>query len=116
MHMSTTQKTKKMQQRRRAKRAATVRRADHRWSGRVTTESNALDLEPDVFAGSDPHRVALSLKRSAEQSDRRKSEPYRSAMSMLTFYINRAGENLSAKQRRVLEQAKIELRKVFGRA
>jgi len=86
-----------------------------RWSGKVTRESNALDLEPGVFEGDDPRRIARSLKRSAEASSRRKSEPYRSAMSMLTFYINRAGTNLSDDHRRTLEAAKDELRKVFHR-
>jgi uncharacterized protein DUF3175 len=85
------------------------------WSARVTSHSNALDLDRSVFTWKDPHRIALSLKRSAEHSDRRKSEPYRSAMSMLTFYINRAGNNLGAPQRRVLERAKDELRRVFGK-
>jgi len=81
----------------------------------VTKESNALDLERDVFRSKDPRKIARSLKRSAEHSRRRKSEPYRSAMSMLTFYINRAGTNLGASQRRVLERAKTELRHEFGR-
>ena len=79
----------------------------------MTSHSNALDLERSVFTKSDPHSIALSLKRSAERSHRRKSDPYRSAMSMLTFYINRAGDNLGSRQRRVLERAKDELRKVF---
>ena len=87
-----------------------------RWSARVTKRSNALDLDRSVFTWNDPHRIALSLKRSAERSQRRKSEPYRSAMSMLTFYINRAGANLGQRQRRVLERAKGELRDVFGKA
>lgn len=86
-----------------------------RWSGKVTAESNALDLERDVFTWKGPRRIARSLKHSAEHSHRRKSEPYRSAMSMLTFYINRAGDNLSDSQRQVLERAKRELRKQFGR-
>jgi hypothetical protein len=86
-----------------------------RWSARVTRRSNALDLENSVFKSSDPHKIALSLKRSAERSRRRKSAPYRSAMSMLTFYINRAGRNLPRRQAKVLERAKGELRKVFGR-
>ncbi len=86
-----------------------------RWSQDVTEHSNALDLERDVFTLDDPKKIAASLKRSAEHSRRRKSEPYRSAMSMLTFYINRAGANLSAKRRRVLERAKDELRRAFGR-
>jgi len=86
-----------------------------RWSARVTAHSNALDLESRVFTLKDPKRIARSLKRSAERSHRRKSEPYRSAMSMLTFYINRAGKNMSASQKRVLERAKGELRREFGR-
>lgn len=81
------------------------------WSAGVTTQSNALDLEPGVFTWSDPRRIAHSLLQSAEQSQRRKATPFRSAMSMLTFYINRAGRNLPAAQRRVLEQAKVELRR-----
>jgi hypothetical protein len=89
--------------------------SQRRWSARVTKESNALDLEREVFKSRDPRKIARSLKRSAEQSHRRKSEPYRSAMSMLTFYINRAGTNLGASQRRVLERAKTELRHEFGR-
>ena len=86
-----------------------------RWSQDVTEHSDALDLKKGVFAGDDPHKIALSLKHSAEGSDRKKSSPYRSAMSMLTFYINRAGEQLEAKQHKVLEAAKDELRKVFGK-
>jgi Protein of unknown function (DUF3175) len=81
----------------------------------VTQGSNALDLEPGVFARSSPRAVALSLKRSAERSRRRQSEPYRSAMSMLTFYINRAGRNLPRARLKLLERAKGELRKAFGR-
>jgi hypothetical protein len=87
----------------------------HRWSGEVTEHSDALDLKKDVFTLDDPHAIAASLKRSAEASHRRKSSPYRSAMSMLTFYINRAGENLDPGQRRTLEAAKGELRALFGR-
>src|SRR5438034_6513134 len=86
-----------------------------RWSARVTTHSNALDLDRSVFTWKDPHRIARSLKRSAERSHRRKSAPYRSAMSMLTFYMNRAGSDLSASQRRVLTSAKNELRELYGR-
>ncbi|MGO9046485.1 MAG: DUF3175 domain-containing protein [Xanthobacteraceae bacterium] len=97
-------------------RAKTPRRkATLYWSGRVTRESNALDLQGGVFTLNDPKRIAASLKRSAQQSHRRKAEPYRSALSMLVFYINRAGKNLPASRRRTLEQAKIELRKQFGR-
>jgi hypothetical protein len=86
-----------------------------RWSAEVTQHSNALDLEPGVFTWSDPARIAASLKRSAEASKRRKAGPYRSALSMLTFHINRAGTNLPAAQRTILERAKVELRKQFGR-
>jgi hypothetical protein len=86
-----------------------------RWSAHVTKHSDALDLKSEVFKGNDPHRIALSLKRSAEGSKRRKGTPYQSAMSMLNFYINRAGKNLPQKQKRVLERAKDELRKAFGR-
>ena len=86
-----------------------------KWSAEVTEKSDALTLEEHVFESDDPAHIARSLKRSAEESHRRKSEPYRSAMSMLTFYINRAGKNLPATQKKVLEQAKVELRKEFGR-
>jgi phosphoenolpyruvate carboxylase len=87
-----------------------------RWSARVTKHSDALDLERDVFKSKDPHKIALSLKRSAERSTRRKGTPYQSAMSMLNFYINRAGTNLPKTRKRTLERAKDELRDVFGRA
>ena len=86
-----------------------------RWSQRVTERSNVLDLEQGVFAQQDPKDIAASLKRSAERSKRRKSEPYRSAMSMLTFYINRAGKNLPASRQTILSKAKDELRRQFGR-
>ena len=85
-----------------------------RWSQRVTQESNALDLEEGVFTWEDPRRIARSLRRSAERSQRRKAGPFASAMSMLTFYINRAGSNLDDGQREVLEQAKDELRRLYG--
>ena len=85
------------------------------WSGEVTEHSNALDLEPGVFTWKDPTRSAKSLKISAEISTRRKAKPLQSAMSMLNFYINRAGKNLQISQKKILEQAKIELRKQFGR-
>jgi hypothetical protein len=89
--------------------------AKHRWSARVMRTSNALDLEQRVFAKRSPRAVAASLKRSAERSKRRKSAPFRSAMSMLNFHINRAGAGLSASQRKVLERAKGELRKLYGK-
>lgn len=85
-----------------------------RWSQRVTEESNALDLEPGVFTLDEPKEIAASLRRSALRSRRRKSSPFRSALSMLTFYINRAGRNLPAARRRTLERAKDELRLLFG--
>ncbi|SRR6266446_6065454 len=85
------------------------------WSGEVTRHSNALDLEGKVFTFRSPRRIAASLKHSAEVSKRRKGSPYQSAMSMLNFYLNRAGSGLSDKQKNVLERAKPELRKVFGR-
>lgn len=86
------------------------------WSARVTRESNALDLEAGVFTWDDPQRIAASLKRSAEASTRRKGDPFRSAMSMLVFYINRAGRKLDRRQKRVLEQAKQELRSLYNKA
>ena len=89
--------------------------AAKRWSQRVTETSDALDLESHVFSKSDPRAIARSLKRSAERSHRRKSDPYRSAMSMLTFYINRAGKQLPKKQKATLEKAKDELRDLYGR-
>ncbi|HEY3855430.1 MAG TPA: DUF3175 domain-containing protein [Verrucomicrobiae bacterium] len=86
---------------------------NRRWSAEVTNHSDALDLEKGVFKLADPHKIALSLKRSAELSHRRKGGPYQSAMSMLNFYINRAGSGLSQKQKGVLLKSKVELRKVF---
>jgi hypothetical protein len=86
-----------------------------RWSARVMRTSNALDLEKGVFTARSPRAVALSLKRSAERSKRRKSAPFRSAMSMLNFHINRAGRSMSRSQRQVLDRAKGELRKLYGK-
>jgi len=86
-----------------------------RWSQRVTEKSNALDLEEGVFAKDDPRDIAKSLKRSAERSRRRKSDPFRSAMSMLSFYINRAGKQLSQSKLKRLQAAKEELRELYGR-
>ena len=86
-----------------------------RWSKRVTETSDALDLKEGVFSETDPDRIARSLKASAEHSSRRKSDPYRSAMSMLTFYINRAGAKLPQRQKRRLEAAKDSLRSLFGK-
>ena len=85
------------------------------WSAKVTRESYALDLEEGVFTWKDPRRIAQSLKKSADTSERRKAPPFRSAMSMLVFYINRAGKKLDKDQKRILEQAKDELRKLYGK-
>jgi len=90
-------------------------RRGRRWSLDMTTKSNALDLEANVFTRDDPKTIARSLKQSAERSHRRKSDPYRSAMSMLTFYINRAGKNLPEQRRAKLEAAKDELRALYGK-
>ncbi|KKU55866.1 MAG: hypothetical protein UX78_C0015G0013 [Candidatus Amesbacteria bacterium GW2011_GWA2_47_11] len=87
-----------------------------RWSGEVTESSFALDLEEGVFTWDDPKRIAASLKQSAEKSLRRKAEPFQSAMSMLNFYINRAGKNLKPGRKKILNQAKIELRKLFDKS
>lgn len=85
------------------------------WSEKVTRESDALDLEPGVFTWKEPAKIALSLKHSADSSTRRKSAPFNSAMSMLVFYMNRAGKKLNPDQKRILQQAKKELRKLYGR-
>jgi hypothetical protein len=94
----------------------TTHHSDRKWSADVTEHSDALDLRKDIFKSTDPKEIARSLKHSAERSHRRKAEPFRSAMSMLTFYVNRAGDNLSAKQRKTLDAAKHELRELFGRS
>ena len=86
-----------------------------RWSAEVTQNSSALALEEGVFTWDDPARIARSPKRSAQTSTRRKSEPFRSAMSMLNFHMNRAGKNLPAGRRRILNRAKAELRRQFGK-
>jgi hypothetical protein len=101
-----------------ARRKAPAKRkaSPKRWSQRVTQESDALDLKRGVFTLRDPKRIAASLKRSAERSSRRKTGAYRSALSMLTFYINRAGKTLPKTQREKLERAKDELKRQFGRA
>jgi hypothetical protein len=99
----------------RARKADTRSGKSKRWSAKVTQTSDALDLDQNVFTGNDPRKIAQSLKRSAESSKRRKSGPFRSAMSMLTFYINRAGKNLPQRQVRILEKAKDALRTLYGR-
>ena len=96
-------------------RRKSAKRGVHRWSKRVTETSDALDLTGGVFTLRDPKKIAASLKRSAERSKRRKANPYRSALSMLTFYINRAGSNLPASRRRLLDRAKDELKVQFGK-
>jgi hypothetical protein len=98
-----------------ATRDADGRRSRSRWSQRVTETSNALDLEPGVFTLDDPRRIARSLKRSADRSRRRRTTPFRSAMSMLNFYVNRAGSQLPAERRACLDAAKDELRALYGR-
>ena len=100
----------------RARRKTTgATRGGRRWSKRVTETSDALDLKGGVFTLRDPKKIAASLKRSAERSKRRKTNAYRSALSMLTFYINRAGRNLPASRRKVLDRAKNELKTQFGK-
>jgi hypothetical protein len=99
----------------RTARKPAARKSPRRWSAAVTRNSDALDLSGGVFTWNDPKRIAGSLKRSAERSRRRKADPYRSALSMLTFYLNRAGKNLPAARRRTLQRAKDELRRQFGR-
>ena len=86
-----------------------------KWSKEVTEHSDAMDLEKDVFKQKDPKKIAESVKRSAEKSNRKKAGPFQSAMSMINFYENRAGKNLSASQKKVLDKSKEELRKLFGR-
>ena len=107
--------TKKKTARKRAGARASGRKTTRRWSKTVTESSDAMTLDKGVFKKS-PHAIALSLKRSAERSRRRKSTPFRSAMSMLTFYINRGGKNLSAAEKRKLNQAKDELRALYDKA
>jgi hypothetical protein len=98
-----------------ATRKTAAKKTKRKWSGRVTRESHALKLEEGVFKHRDAKKIAASLRRSAEHSKARKSPPYRSAMSMLVFYINRAGKDLPAGRRKTLEQAKGELRRLFHR-
>jgi hypothetical protein len=105
----------KQMTKRRRKRRARAKRARRRWSQAVTEESAALMLEPGVFTLLAPRQIALSLKRSADTSQARKSSPFHSAMSMLTFYINRAGKGLSAARKRKLEKAKDELRHLYDK-
>jgi hypothetical protein len=92
-----------------------TKQAKRKWSAKVTKHSNAMDLKKDIFKSKDPDKIAASLKYSAEESDRRKASPFQSAMSMLNFYENRAGRNLSKTQKAPLEKAKNKLRKLFGK-
>ncbi|MFZ1907000.1 MAG: DUF3175 domain-containing protein [Steroidobacteraceae bacterium] len=92
-----------------------AKKTTRRWSAKVTKTSDALDLKPGIFTQRSARAIASSLKRAALASHRRKAEPFRSAMSMLNFEINRAGRGLTGDQRRTLERAKVELRKLFGR-
>src|ERR1700744_2183580 len=94
---------------------ATSKNGTRKWSATVTKESDALDLEKDVFKSKDPEKIARSLKNSAEKSNKRKASPFQSAMSMLNFYENRAGKNLSEEQKEPLEEAKNKLRKLYGK-
>ena len=114
-HSRKTTARKKTGARRSAARKGTKRTTSKRWSQRVTKESDALDLKRGVFKLTSPKKIAASLKRSAEHSARRKTGAYRSALSMLTFYINRAGKTLPTTQRERLEKAKVELKRAFGR-
>lgn len=114
-HSRKTASRKKTSARRSTSRKSTKRATPKRWSQHVTKESDALDLKRGVFTLTSPKRIAASLKRSAEHSTRRKTGAYRSALSMLTFYINRAGKTLPKTQRERLEKAKVELKRAFGR-
>ena len=114
-HSRKTAARKKTSVRRSTAHKSTKRAAPKRWSQRVTKESDALDLKHGVFTLTSPKKIAASLKRSAEHSSRRKTGAYRSALSMLTFYINRAGKTLPKTQRARLERAKVELKHQFGR-
>jgi type II secretory pathway component PulC len=98
-----------------AKKTSSKKSAQKKWSASVTEHSNAMDLEKDVFKQKDPQKIAQSVKRSAEKSKRKKAGPFQSAMSMINFYENRGGKNISARQKNVLDQSKEELRKLFGR-
>jgi hypothetical protein len=116
MAQTATKKARKKSTRRsHARRKSGAKRSGRRWSKHVNETSDAMDLKGGVFKLRDPKEIAASLKRSAERSHRRKSNPYRSALSMLTFYINRAGRNLPASRRKVLDRAKDELKEQFGR-
>jgi hypothetical protein len=115
MTMAARNKTRTTSRRKASRKTSARKAATRRWSARVTRDSDALDLKGGVFKQTSAKKIASSLKRSAERSSRRKSGAYRSALSMLTFYINRAGKNLPKTQRARLERAKVELKREFGR-
>jgi hypothetical protein len=115
MSKSTVRKRSPGKKRTSSKRSAAKKKAPRKWSKKVNETSDALDLKQGVFKGDDPKKIARSLKRSAMKSNRRKAKPYQSAMSMLNFYINRGGKNLPASKKKVLDQSKDELKKLFGR-
>jgi hypothetical protein len=110
-----TSRSRKTAARKSSRKSTAKKSSPKRWSQRVTKESDALDLKRDVFKQTSAEKIAASLKRSAENSSRRKSGAYRSALSMLTLYINRAGRTLPKTQRERLERAKVELKQQFGR-
>jgi len=110
-----TSSRKKAAKKQNAKKAVAKKKSPRKWSKKVNETSDAMDLKQGVFKGNDPKKIAQSIKRSASRSTRRKATPFQSAMSMLNFYINRGGDNLPASKKKVLEDAKDELRKLFGR-
>src|SRR5689334_22874380 len=112
MPTKTATTVRKKNSKKKTPRKSASKKTARKWSGKVTHESNALDLESKVFTYKDPKKIAQSLKRSAERSKRKKAGPFQSAMSMLNFYINRAGKHLSATAKKPLEKAKDELRKL----
>ncbi len=97
------------------KKTASKKSAPKKWSKSVTEHSDAMDLEHDIFKSKDPKKIAASVKKSAEESKRKKAGPFQSAMSMINFYENRGGKNISAAQKKILDKSKEELRKLFGR-
>lgn len=108
-------KTKRSAKKAAPKKTVSKKAAPKKWSQSVTEHSDAMDLEQNVFTLKDPKKIAQSVKHSAEKSNRRKAGPFQSAMSMINFYENRGGENISAAQKKILDQSKEELRKLFGR-
>ena len=115
MAKASSSKAKKGAVKKSASKKTARKAAPKKWSKKVTQTSNAMDLEKDIFKSKDAKKIALSVKHSAEKSKRKKAGPFQSAMSMINFYENRAGDNLNAAQRKVLDDSKNELRKLFGR-